>query len=147
LGFWRRFLVVDFPADFSRDGKTKKEILDTLKPLLPATLAWAVVGATRAMGKGVYTMPQSTKRVLDEWRTESDSVAYWVAEARLRKSSSRTTRASVLYEAYSRWSTQGGFKQLSRTTFGHRLANLGFRKKRGQRGVCYYARFSTKPEG
>lgn len=135
-GFWRRFMVLMMTHAFTkqeRDPDLDKKLLAEV----PGILAWALAGLPRLLKNGDYTVPPSTARLMNVWRTESDPVrlffteccvvpktADWDVHERRSDLPIRGTTPAVLYTAFTEWAARAGHKPLSAASFRQRWATL-----------------------
>ena len=129
---WRRIVVVPFgvvvPAEH-RDPRLPERLLGHLD----AVLLWAVRGWQDYQAGGMRP-PASVQRATDDYRTESDAVARFVAEACFTApSASATTRA--LFAAWQSWATADGAETLTERAFAKELDRLGFEARRTKIGA------------
>ncbi|MGD0679665.1 MAG: phage/plasmid primase, P4 family [Polyangiaceae bacterium] len=137
LGFWRRWVVLEFNRNFQDDPE---RVFDIGKAIVEkeraAIVAWGLEGARRMMQpKAKYTVPSSNTGRLLEWRRQANPVAMWHEERTSKEPG--TTRASVAYEDFAAWSRLNGHKQLSNIKFGMRLRQLGFGSREDKNGNVY----------
>ena len=78
-------------------------------------LAWAVEGASRAIRKGVFTIPSSCRQALREWIFAADPVAAWIEE-RVKVEAEGAVgpgiRTRDAYIEFRSWASAEGFKTL-----------------------------------
>lgn len=133
-GFWRRFLVVEFTRNFAAepDVRTKSDVVREIVAQLPAVLLWALHGAARLIRNGSYTIPASHGEAVGQWRTETNSVAAWVAGDDYEPSliDSDWVRAGRAYDDYAAWCKANGMMPVSSIKFTRRLLALGVHKKK-----------------
>lgn len=153
FGFWRRFLMLRFERDFTKDpgAETKEAVKARLAQERQGILRWALEGALRLIQKGAYTLPASHFDALTEAKIASDDVLAFL-EARRDPNDTNTEMASIdVYRAYSKWCTENGAKPISHTAFGLRLKSHGIEKRRTNAGiVCkigLQSDWSFDPEG
>ena len=137
-GFWRRLLVLTMDKRF--DG-TAQEIPELARQIIAeemtGVLAWAVEGARRLLQQGSYTIPESSRRAVEEWRGLSDPLGAWLKN--------RTTKTNQTHEMalgknlfadWLHWS--GGEEDLStQTAFSKALKKRLRNSKRFTNGVRY----------
>lgn len=129
---WRRVVVVPFgvvvPAEH-RDPRLPERLLEHLD----AVLAWAVRGWQDYQTGGMRP-PASVQRATDDYRTASDAVARFVAEACFT-SPSATATTRDLYAAWQRWAVSDGAESLSERAFAKELDRLGYEARRTKAGA------------
>ena len=135
LGYWRRFMVLKFDQRF--EGKRAEEGLAEriIREELPGVARWAVDGAVRLLQRGGYSLPESSRDAVSDWRKASDQVAQWVEEQARPAIASVDAKAigstpRTLYDDYSAWASDTGHRRLSLMKFSQRLKGLGFEQVR-----------------
>ncbi len=126
-GFWRRPMLVEFTHCFENDPNRDRDMDEKLISDLPRIVAWMVEGARRLLRQGKYTVPESSKRALDQWRIEANPIAEF-ADQKLEESDSESVRAQLLYDHFIQWAERNGHRKMSSQTFYKRFAKLGFVK-------------------
>lgn len=138
-GFWRRFLVVDFPRDFSKlpikDQLSKGTILRGLKKYRAGMFAWALHGAVRLLRNGEYTHHEAHVVIMDEWRRDVDSVADFVASCTSQAIEPRPL--SEIHASFTAWCEGSGRKPMSLRSLGKRLVKLGHERTKTRTGAHY----------
>lgn len=137
FGFWRRLKLVPFTRCF--DGSARDEHLeDYLRENEgPGILNWLLAGCRAWQAHGLGE-PAAVRDATDEYRTDSDPIADFVAEF-CESDVTAVTRASELFEAYGKWADSQRLSRLERLNandFGKRLAER-FTKKRTNTGAIY----------
>jgi len=133
-GIWRRIRLVPFRVSFK--GREDKTIGDKLRAELPGILNWALDGCLQWQTKGDLCAPTAVVDATAAYRTESDLVGRFLGETTMPLETG-TVRASELYRAYATWCDDAGEKPVTGTTFGLRLGEKGFDKKRMTDGFYY----------
>jgi putative DNA primase/helicase len=147
-GFWRRFVVVKFNRRFVSGGakdtkdeapaKGREALIAELKAELPGIWAWALEGARRLLARGRFELPVSHHEALAEWRRNADQVQDFVDSCcKPAAEASTWSRARLLYDAYRRWATGTGHRNiLTERSFATRLAE-NVPKRQDNRGSRY----------
>ncbi len=143
--FFRRFIIVPFMRNMLQAPcyvpDIGKKIAEKEQPGLSA---WSIEGAARLQRQGRYTESQTSRKLIDEWRTSNDKVSMFVTEFydRIGPNDSvyEGTKASILYKRYKEWSMDGSFKTVSRQTFNKRMETVGMASVRVSEGVYYPVR-------
>jgi P4 family phage/plasmid primase-like protien len=135
-GFWRRWLVVQFGRTFpvaEQNPNLARELTAEVEQL--AIVLWALDGAHNLFKAGGYTVPESSKRLTDEWRSDSNPVELWLGECcELGRGWSPSAHC---YQDYRRWCKASGFEPLNIKNFGTRMVEAGVSKRRLSAGVQY----------
>jgi putative DNA primase/helicase len=145
-GFWRRMLVIGFPNIVPVE-RQDPALDEKLAAELPGVVAWLIQGAADAMKRGKLTTPTSSLEAVANWQRVADQVRVFLAE-RTRELPAgaeawQGTNATELYKAYKAWAANSGHKQLSSTSFGLRLAQIGVPKQTTRAGILYDVELST----
>ena len=136
LGFWRRWLVVTFGRTFKKHEQIPGLAQDIIATELPAIASWALRGAVTALRDG-YLIPDSSKKAIDEWRTEADQVAAFLQHFLAKEDTDNKEPAAKVYNHYCLWASGAGHRHLSAVKFAKRLVQLGVLKVRTKAGVVY----------
>ncbi len=121
-----------------RAGKADKGLTEKLRAELPGILGWAVRGCLEWQRRGLEP-PASIQAATDDYRTESDPLAGFLAEYCVL-GDGLASPANPLYKAYARWAADQGYRDrelLTSTAFG-RLAGSRFDSGRSRAGKVYY---------
>ena len=138
-GFFRRFLIIPFKIripDEKKDPELSKKILSN-----PAgVLNWIIEGAKRVLEQKKINISPECNEELARFRIDNDSVALFIEENKYKKSDYLKIHLKFLFESYSEWCMDNGFKRVGSTEFSKRLVSLGFEKKRDNKGIFFYMR-------
>lgn len=116
-GFWRRFLVVEFPRRFAVDLRVEKK----LATMGRAILRWVVEGGQRAAKAGEYSIPPSHQAAVIAWKNDVDTVHAFVFGVG-GGWDGKATKAAELHPKYLSWAIRNGHKQpVNSTHFGTRI--------------------------
>ena len=133
-GFFRRFIVVDFPNSF--EGREDRGLADRIiASELPGILSLAITAAAILVEQNQFTIPESSRRAEAEWRQHSDSVSMWLHEA---TEASGWTASSAAHLAYRTWCERALLKPVSTKEFALRLLNAKVKDK-APGGVRHWA--------
>jgi putative DNA primase/helicase len=132
-GIWRRIRLIPFEASFKANPDPYLE--DKLKAELEGILRWAINGCLE-WHKERLTMAGKVKNATEEYRQESDAIAQFLAECTV-EAENATVMASKLYKAYEAWCDTNGEDAISGNSFGRRLTEKGYEKKRLAAGLHY----------
>ena len=127
-GFFRRAIVLTFNRQFG-DADRDPQLEQKLLAELPGILAWAVAGLRILNEQGTFTIPQSSADALAKYKKDSDPVGNFVEEC-LERANKGGMQPVQVYEGYREWCRAYGFSPLNNIRFGHRLAELGFEKRK-----------------
>jgi len=141
---WRRIRLIPFTVTIP-DAEQDKALPDKLKAELPGILNWCVQGCLDWQSEGLGA-PEEVKAATAEYRREMDVLAVFLTECCISpprggdiqdSPTPLKTRASELYNAYVKWCEENNEYKMSGTTFGRRLTERGFEKKRQDYGWEY----------
>lgn len=133
FGIWRRLRLVPFTVTIPPE-RQDRHLPDKLRKELPAILRWLVEGCLAWQRDGLQE-PDAVRAATDEYRTDSDSFARWLAEECV-VTPNAMSKASVLLKRYRDWCESNGENPLSHRRFGERLG-AQFAKEKQSRGVFY----------
>lgn len=134
-GFWRKVRLLPFSQSF--EGRCDPHLETKLRAEYPGILAWMVRGCLEWQQRGLEA-PDIVKAATLEYRTESDPLAAFIAEA-CTLNPDATTKASNLYKRYKSWAEDSGLgdrERLSSTKFGAVLGSR-FTKRHTEHGTFY----------
>ncbi|MEM7138162.1 MAG: phage/plasmid primase, P4 family [Myxococcota bacterium] len=140
-GLWRRLVPIEFGNVVSEERIDRNLAERVIKTELAELVSWAIEGGAKALHRGKLTVPLTSAKSLEDWRMDNDPVAMFVEQdytcARLRTAPKRCWETlSDMHTAFGRFADEFKFSQMSRTTFKNRLADLGYRSEKTERGVC-----------
>lgn len=135
-GFYRRFLIVEFPKQIPIE-RVDVNLFDRLKKEQVGILLWIIDGYKRLKSNGRFTESESTKQAMDDYRTNSDNVKIFLRETGWHKSDKKVKLAN-LYSLYKEWAEKNGYRNpVASTKFGARLRLLQFEVKASTGNITY----------
>jgi putative DNA primase/helicase len=126
-GIWRRIKLVPFEVTISKEEQDPS-LFEKLRQELPGILAWAVKGCLDWQEHGLDE-PEEVRKATDAYRAEMDVLAAFLDECCMLSPSART-RAKALYAAYRGWCEANGEHAEKQKSFGMRLTERGFERRR-----------------
>jgi putative DNA primase/helicase len=131
-GIWRRFLFVIWGVKIPEGERIAPTILAAkLDAERSGVLNWLIEGALLYLTNGLdFYTPAEAKAFAQDYREERDNVGVF-AEVCIERVQGQKVRAGVLFEAYEHWCKRNGLRAASLRSFGDRLSDLGYQKKRG----------------
>lgn len=129
---WRRIHLIPFDVVFDKD-KRDLGLPKKLRAELPGILAWAVRGCLEWQQRGLER-PDSVAHATDQYRAEMDVLAAFLEECCTIQDWTKTT-AKELYRSYVQWCDDNGERPEAQRSFGLRLAERGFRSRKGGKGA------------
>jgi len=133
-GLWRRVRLLPFRVSFK--GRADKTLDTQLRAERAGILNWGIDGALQWQATGDLQPPAAVVDATLAYRMESDIVGRFLSDATMPLQSGMV-RASDLYRAYGKWCEDAGERPISGTSFGLRLGEKGFDKKRATAGMYY----------
>lgn len=131
LGIWRRIRLIPFTyciPDHEKDGSFKTRLREPAA--LSGILNWALEGVRLWREEGLKP-PQAVLDATQAYREEMDVLAVWISECCVVQKMAEASAAD-LYRSYTQWREQNGEHPETQTSFGLRLTERGFvRKKSG----------------
>lgn len=125
-GVWRRMLLISFNRPVPENEKIRS--MDTAKfwidsGELPGILNWAIEGLFRLHFQYRFTEPESSRRVIAEYRIENNPAAQFLTENYMEHERAQTTTSSV-YDAYVKFCKANGYREFGERTFGKEVKRL-----------------------
>jgi putative DNA primase/helicase len=127
-GIWSRVNLIPFEVVIPKDERDT-HLGEKLRTELPGILAWIVEGCRAWMAEGLNP-PDKVRTATNEYRAEMDLLAQFIGECCIENENA-VTSAAPLYKAYSDWAAHDG---VTKTEFGKRLKERGFKPDRGTKG-------------
>lgn len=140
---WRRIKLVPFTVTIP-EAKQDTALLEKLKEELPGILAWAVRGHAAWLESGLGE-PKEVAEATAGYRAEMDVIEAFIEERCVLGPNVRA-KATPLYQAYKAWCEDAGERPEKQTSFGLRLGERGFERKK-IRGVIWWAGIGLREDG
>lgn len=130
--YFRRWLAIPFEQRFRdsgplKDGERRADPLLTERVTTPeelrGLLVVAVMGARRLRERGAFTVPDSTLRAVEDYRSWADTVIAWAHELVSFEEGRRISRSHV-YDSYQEWCRANGRGAVSSKKFWPRLREV-----------------------
>ena len=137
--FFRRFLIIPFEKQISKEERDPFLAENIVKTELPAVLNWTIAGLNRLVSNRLrFSECRKSDECLENFSKSSDSVSAWFeAGYEVVKESGAYTLFSEAYSAYREYCYENGFKNTSSITFGNRLSYLGIDRIKMGANVSY----------
>jgi putative DNA primase/helicase len=140
-GYYRRIIPLMFTRVIE-EGEENRNLDEQLLKELPGILNWALKGLKRLIKNGNFTIPQSSREALLDYKISNNSVTRFFNEKLelidIKGSPKSGILSSELFNAYKKFSVENGFPSISDSVFGTKLKALSVNiaKSNGKR---YYS--------
>ena len=135
-GYFRRFLLLPFNRQIPLE-KVDKQLDEKLRAESVGILLWVLEGYKRLIAQKDFTTSAVIDAVQNRYRTESDSVATYLAEFGYIPSEFYSLTLSEFFLKFSEWRISNGYASMSRRKFADRLRHLGYKVERGNANKTY----------
>lgn len=122
--FFRRFLIVHFDVTIPKEEQDKTLHTQIIQSELSGVFNWMLQGLDRLLEQKGFTESESSKRILNEYRKSSNSVALFIDE-HCEINSNQFTPVKDIYRWYKSFCVENNYRQVSNTTFRDRLQENG----------------------
>lgn len=112
----RRLNILEFKHSFV--DKPDLTLTEKLKQEIPGIAVWALGGLRRLQQRGAFTIPQSSKEALAEWKIRTSPTAEFILEC---TDPHGEVLREELYTAWVMWSRERGIFQITKSSFYERL--------------------------
>jgi len=120
---WRRPLIVPFLKEI-KDKDQIKNLPDLLKHELSGIFNWSLEGMKDLEATGEFIVPEESKRILEEYRKDSDPARAFLLEFCTWTENGYSTPCSELYSTYFQWCKENGYKPTGERYFGRSVKRL-----------------------
>ncbi|TPQ27632.1 phage/plasmid primase, P4 family [Methylomonas koyamae] len=127
-GLWRRIRLIPFLRTF-KESERDPELSEKLRAEAPHILAWMVEGCLKWDAQGLKDTPETIRMATADYRDEQDIIGQWIEE-RCSCGSPTETAGNELFESYKSWCASNGLNASNAKTFGRRLSERGFDRRR-----------------
>ena len=135
--FFRRFLVVPFLATIPEKEQDKELAKKIICDELPGVFNWVLQGLERLLRQKAFTESELVHAQLEEYKKLSDNVKLFLEECRYSTSIS-CLLIKELYNEYTQYCAEEGYKPLGKKNFIKRLKNAGVAVDRKNVGYIAY---------
>lgn len=123
-GFFRRAVILTFNRQFT-EAEQDRGLEGRLNAEVAGIFAWAIAGLRRLRERGGFAIPPSSIAALNAYRVESDTVGMFSGEC-IEATQEGGMSSRDLFQGYSEWCRNFGFRAKNVVGFGKRLRELGF---------------------
>jgi putative DNA primase/helicase len=124
--FHRRLVIISFDVTIPEEEQDKRLPAKIIENELPGVLNWALERLNGLLERESFSIPESVKRTMDEYRKESNSVFQFLDEAGYSASAVEKILVTDVYTEYRTYCTEGGFQPMNRTNFKKQLSYRKF---------------------
>lgn len=128
--FFRRFIIIPFETRITEEEKDVNLADKIIASELPGIFNWILQGLCRIMEQQKFTKSEKIDRAIENYKLQSDSVALFVEERLLIKSTSLKQAVADLFKDYKNFCVDDGYKPVGKNKFSTRLENKGFERTR-----------------
>lgn len=133
--FHRRWVVLTFDRVIP-PGERKIGIQEELMMEAPSIVLWALVGGTRALTRGFYTLPSSSAEAISEWQERDDNVRQFEGECmELPKGKEQWETLTKVHLTYSDYARKNGGNPVGNRRLAGLLRDMGWRVKKSDKGI------------
>lgn len=110
-GFYRRFLIVPFDAEFSVEhGNLDRGLSEKLGSELPGILNWAMEGYRRLLNQNDFSSSEFVKEEMARYMREQDPyVAFFEELVEVTENENVFTLTKTLYDQFTDWGRENGY--------------------------------------
>ncbi len=144
--FFRRFIIIPFEVtipESERDVNLAKNIIDCE---LPGVFNWLLEGLNRLNSQRNFTQSTKVKFLLNEFRTQSDSVELFLKDFNYQISFDNRIALSTLYDSYKGFCKNDNYKVEGKIIFSNHLKRKGFHRTRTSDGSTAFLIESVNTE-
>jgi putative DNA primase/helicase len=114
----RRLNVLEFSNSFV--GREDFGLKEKLRPEVPGIAVWALAGLRRLREVGQFTLPESSKRAMAEWRRSNSPLASFIDECTQPDPQGFVVQ-DELWDCWSKWSEERRIAPISKSRFLERM--------------------------
>ena len=132
-GYFRRFMIIPFTKQIPED-KVDIHLKQKLLEESVGIMYWIIEGAKRVCKQGRFSENEMIRQAQIDYRRDADPVAVFLEEKEIIAHDDLRVTIRAAYEAFKAWSSDGGFRLISKKTFSDRLRALKIKvvKKSGE---------------
>ena len=134
FAYFRRLLILQFNRTFAPKNQDRY-LANKLIKELPGIVNWAIVGLERLHKNNVFTIPESSKEVLKQYKLASNNVLAFIND-RCKVDANSFEIYKDFYQQYKTYCMDGGMKPKSQRNFKNEvlrcLPQIEFKRTRGK---------------
>jgi putative DNA primase/helicase len=136
-GYFRRFLIIPFDKTIAKKDQDKSLSQKIIDNELTGVLNWILEGMLRLYQNKEFTYSESSKKAVEEFELESDSVRMFLQDENYKESDVSTSLKDI-FLAFKEYSFTNGYKLCSKITLSRRLKGMGYQMERKTAGVHFF---------
>ena len=141
--YFRRFLIIPFDVTIPEHEQDKSLHNKIIENELSGVFNWVLEGLNRLLTQKRFSPCDVAKQAVDQYKTESDSVKYFIEEMGYANSSSEHQIIKEFYLDYRGFCMEEGLIPVKKTNFIRRLKGCGVVVER--KNIGYLAYMSKVP--
>jgi putative DNA primase/helicase len=127
--FFRRFLIIPFDVTIQPENQDKELAQKIIKTELAGVLNWVLAGLKRIISNKDFSECESSKKALERYQVETNSVLAFIEDKELIKSVKNYELLQELYggiDGYVSYCNESGLRACSKREFSKRLKAASF---------------------
>ena len=136
--FFRRLMIIPFNVTIPDSEQDKELHHKIIEKELAGVFNWVIDGLKRLLRNGKFTECQAANECLNQYKTDSDTVATFLSENSYQKSTTEAKPLKELYDEYRTFCMENGYRAASNRTFSERMRNRGFECVKTGKGKFFY---------
>jgi len=125
--FFRRFLIIHFNQTIPEEEQDKELPNKIIDNELSGVFNWALEGLQRLLRQGKFSYCRSSEAILNEFRTESNSVELFFREENYQKDNEAHIYIRDIYPEYRQFCIEDGLHPYSNRRFTKHLRQNGYK--------------------
>ena len=113
-----RLNIIDFQQSFL--GREDFALREKLEAEAPGIAVWALRGLRNLRARGRFTLPETSKASLREWRTTTSPTASFLEDCCNEKADVEVLKQQ-LFDAWNAWAAERGLRPVSKSRFSERV--------------------------
>jgi putative DNA primase/helicase len=138
--FFRRFIIVPFQQSIPENEQDPELAKKIIAAELPGIFNWVLGGLQRLLRNRRFTESDIVRKMVEEYKKESDSVAMFIEDMRYHPSTIAIVAVGVFYTECKGFCQENGYRALGKKKFTKRCRALGFEIVKESGHVVYAER-------
>ncbi len=136
--FFRRWLIIEFGRTITEEEKDVELPMKIIKNELSGVFNWVLKGLNRILEQKKFTENQAAKDKLAQFKRQSDNVALFLDDENYISDANEIIPQKEVYEQYSTYCVESGYRKCSMRVFGDRLEKLGIIREKRNVGMVLF---------